>query len=64
MAQSRMSRRSFLQFSAASGALVALAACAAPVPDAQAPAAESGAENCSLCVGTQAPPVSQLACCL
>lgn len=45
MTQSRMSRRSFLQFSAAGGALVALAACAPAAPVSQAPAAESGAES-------------------
>lgn len=45
MTQSRMSRRSFLQFSAAGGALLALAACAPAMPASQAPAAESGAET-------------------
>lgn len=45
MTQSRVSRRSFLKFSAASGALVALAACAPAAPAAEAPAAESGAES-------------------
>ncbi len=45
MAQSRLSRRSFLQFSAAGGALVALAACAPAMPASEAPAAESGAES-------------------
>lgn len=40
MTQSRMSRRRFLQFSATSGALVALAACAPAVPSAPMPGEE------------------------